>query len=337
MKPARIAFFIIFFLWLAPLAGKSAAHFNKQMYTTSVKAGRAVFFKKNAKSFIDPKASIWDVVTDIDMVGDGVSSDVYHVAGPDGADYAMKVFRPGRDWGQEKALMILKINASRMTKSSAQREFEMNLAAADHPHIIRIHHLVLKEERGITVPILLMEWVDGGTLGDHIQFGECLNPHKILTDYIGTLIYLLDQGVIPDDLHSRNVLIAEGEEIKLIDMAYWALQEEDHHIPVSQVLAGVWWLIEEIEDYQDSDIRSWARQLREAFEERFDPLETEMALELNEEGVTFLKAELLELREQLIEKGPVPVSPGDCVLNATPNSSSFAGAGTRCGTPQRVL
>lgn len=131
------------------------------------------------------------------------------------------------------ALKVLDTHAS----ESSARRFEIEARAAnrlDHPNLIKVH------DSGLTAdgqPFLVMEYVPGMTLADHLKMKGRLSLAQTLNIFIQVgfaLAYAHENGLIHRDLKPSNIMLIENtagslcSSVKLVDLgiAKWSAEEE---------------------------------------------------------------------------------------------------------------
>ena len=105
------------------------------------------------------------------------------------------------------------ILAARHDNARYQARFQAeatSLARLQHPNIVQIHEIGRQRERSY----LTMEFVDGGTLAEHLAGRP--QPVKPAAELIRTIAwavqYAHEQGVVHRDLKPANVLLARGKD-----------------------------------------------------------------------------------------------------------------------------
>lgn len=86
----------------------------------------------------------------------------------------------------------------------------------NHPHVVAIYDAVNDAEQSYIV----MEYVPGGTLEQYCQFDTLLPVEQLVTLVFKAslaLAYAQQQGIIHCDIKPGNLLLAEGDEIKISD------------------------------------------------------------------------------------------------------------------------
>ncbi len=138
-----------------------------------------------------------------DEIGAGYSSRVYRAVGKDGLDYAMKVIEMRR------------FSASGL--EMLENEIEI-LRRANHPNIVRLHHV----HRTQTHTYLVTELCREGDLLEYIAKRGRLSEEAagaVMVEVIEGVKYLMRLGVIHRDLKPANIL--RGDRIwKIADFGF---------------------------------------------------------------------------------------------------------------------
>lgn len=95
------------------------------------------------------------------------------------------------------------------------REYELALNA-EHPHIVHVYTLEEVEPYGVA---MVMEYVDGRTLGDYLAEKPSLKERKRIFDELLLAVeYLHKRGVVHNDIKPDNILVSySSNTLKLID------------------------------------------------------------------------------------------------------------------------
>lgn len=96
-----------------------------------------------------------------------------------------------------------------------RREYELSIDC-DHPHIV---HVYTYEEQLAVGAGILMEYIDGRTLGEYIAEGHSTKERRrIFEELLSAVEYLHKRGIIHNDLKPDNILVSHATDtLKLID------------------------------------------------------------------------------------------------------------------------
>ncbi|CAB4432610.1 unnamed protein product [Rhizophagus irregularis] len=134
-----------------------------------------------------------------------------------------------------------KFAIKKITKLSAGKEIinEINLMKRVdfHPNIIKFVGIINDEINYV----LVLEYTDGGTLGEYLNNAITLKPEiqlKFAKEIASAILCLHDNDIIHRDIHPNNILI-HGHTIKLADFGRSCLQESDVDTEVFGVIPYV--------------------------------------------------------------------------------------------------
>ena len=134
----------------------------------------------------------------------------------------------GRDLrlGRRVAVKILRPDLARDPSFQARFRREAQSAASlNHPNIVAVYDtgedtLVGETGNAITVPYIVMEYVDGQTLRQLLNSGRRLLPERALEMTAGVLAaldYSHRHGIVHRDIKPANVMLTRGGDVKVMD------------------------------------------------------------------------------------------------------------------------
>src|ERR1022692_1825692 len=120
-----------------------------------------------------------------------------------------------------QAIVAVKI-ASRIVMNDLQlsRRFELEYAIAhplDHPHLVK----VLDNGKHDKTPYLIMEFIDGPSLSQHLRTHDRMSENDALAIVLpiaDALEYLHKKQIIHRDIKPGNILLTSAGEAKLADL-----------------------------------------------------------------------------------------------------------------------
>jgi serine/threonine protein kinase len=139
---------------------------------------------------------------------------------------ALKVPRPG--WGES-------------TPCRERFEREAHAAAAvHHEHVVRTYRVATTP--GFAVPYLVMEYIEGETLGERLQRRPVLPPREAATIALQVALGLAaahDQGVVHRDIKPSNILLEKRTgRAKITDFGLARVLDRSEALSPSEVIAG---------------------------------------------------------------------------------------------------
>ncbi|MEL7500144.1 MAG: serine/threonine-protein kinase [Planctomycetota bacterium] len=134
------------------------------------------------------------------------------------------------DESLQRSVAIKTLSSTMVNKDVVERlDREAKLQAIlDHPHIVRLLDYGWTTQNHREVPYLVMEYVDGDNLRDHIENSNLtyVQIAELLAKLADALALCHSRGVVHRDLKPGNVLIAVDGEPKLTDFGLGRLFEE---------------------------------------------------------------------------------------------------------------
>ncbi|MDG3003012.1 serine/threonine-protein kinase [Paludisphaera mucosa] len=124
------------------------------------------------------------------------------------------------------ALKIIapEIAANERVVARFQREMKL-VGRLDHPNVVR----AFDADRANRVLYIVMEYVNGESLGDRLRRGPIPAPEMI--DYAAQaalgLAHAHSQGMVHRDIKPSNILLSEDKKVKILDLGLGVLMEAD--------------------------------------------------------------------------------------------------------------
>ncbi|MET9730291.1 protein kinase [Streptomyces sp. NPDC006458] len=100
------------------------------------------------------------------------------------------------------------------------RREAQSAAALNHPAIVAIHDTGEDLVDGVSVPYIVMEYVDGRTLRDVLDAEHMLPPEralKLTRGILRALEHAHASGIVHCDIKPRNILVTRDDQIKVMD------------------------------------------------------------------------------------------------------------------------
>ena len=129
----------------------------------------------------------------------------------------------GRDvrLGRNVAIKLLRADLARDPAFQARFRREAQSAASlNHPNIVAVYDTGEDDVDGISLPFIVMEFVQGATLRDLMKSGRKLAPERALeiTDgVLAALEYSHRMGIVHRDIKPGNVMLSKAGQVKVMD------------------------------------------------------------------------------------------------------------------------
>ena len=199
--------------------------------------------------FIDPSTSIFDLFIPQKIIGKGTYSEVYQCHDSNQNVYAIKKYSVTdrtaswlMDWGISPKEFVFQV---------AKKEFEIGIQLS-HPNIITIHNIAFKETPDHIEAYLIMDCVQGAPFRVFSDYSEASKKYFLL-QFLDAIEYTLDQGIIPDDIWSENVMVSSGEQkLTLIDLGGYEIADQEDLLPFQHYYEQILYMIEQISEGLDT-------------------------------------------------------------------------------------
>ncbi|MBT3394602.1 MAG: protein kinase [Waddliaceae bacterium] len=154
----------------------------------------------------------------IEKLGEGALAEVFAVENSHGESFALKAYKHCEETLQGVFWEHLK---------DIEREYQLGLIV-NHPNIVKpIEYFFDVTEESEYVGYLVMELVEGETVYNS-ERKMCSQQKSIVLagQLLDVLHYAHSLGFMYLDLHSNNIMIEKGEDIKIVDLASFFSYEE---------------------------------------------------------------------------------------------------------------
>ncbi|MGP4109638.1 Stk1 family PASTA domain-containing Ser/Thr kinase [Streptomyces sp. 4N509B] len=123
--------------------------------------------------------------------------------------------------GRTVAVKTLRADLARDPTFQARFRREAQSAASlNHPAIVAVYDTGEDYVDGISIPYIVMEYVDGSTLRELLHSGRKLLPERALEMCVGilqALEYSHRNGIVHRDIKPANVMLTRGGQVKVMD------------------------------------------------------------------------------------------------------------------------
>ncbi|MFI0090337.1 Stk1 family PASTA domain-containing Ser/Thr kinase [Streptomyces bobili] len=123
--------------------------------------------------------------------------------------------------GRTVAVKTLRVDLARDPSFQARFRREAQSAASlNHPAIVAVYDTGEDYMDGVSIPYIVMEYVDGSTLRELLHSGRKLLPERTLEMTIGilqALEYSHRAGIVHRDIKPANVMLTRNGQVKVMD------------------------------------------------------------------------------------------------------------------------
>ncbi|OEU96111.1 Stk1 family PASTA domain-containing Ser/Thr kinase [Streptomyces oceani] len=123
--------------------------------------------------------------------------------------------------GRTVAVKTLRVDLARDPSFQARFRREAQSAASlNHPAIVAVYDTGEDYVDQVSIPYIVMEYVDGSTLRELLHSGRKLLPERSLEMCVGILQalgYSHGNGIVHRDIKPANVMLTRGSQVKVMD------------------------------------------------------------------------------------------------------------------------
>ncbi|MFG2114896.1 Stk1 family PASTA domain-containing Ser/Thr kinase [Streptomyces sp. NPDC048718] len=123
--------------------------------------------------------------------------------------------------GRTVAVKTLRVDLARDPSFQARFRREAQSAASlNHPAIVAVYDTGEDYVDGVSIPYIVMEYVDGSTLRELLHSGRKLLPERTLEMTVGilqALEYSHRAGIVHRDIKPANVMLTRNGQVKVMD------------------------------------------------------------------------------------------------------------------------
>lgn len=123
--------------------------------------------------------------------------------------------------GRTVAVKTLRVDLARDPSFQARFRREAQSAASlNHPAIVAVYDTGEDYVDQVSIPYIVMEYVDGSTLRELLHSGRKLLPERSLEMCVGilqALEYSHRNGIVHRDIKPANVMLTRGSQVKVMD------------------------------------------------------------------------------------------------------------------------
>ncbi|OEU94969.1 serine/threonine protein kinase [Streptomyces abyssalis] len=123
--------------------------------------------------------------------------------------------------GRTVAVKTLRVDLARDPSFQARFRREAQSAASlNHPAIVAVYDTGEDYVDGVSIPYIMMEYVDGSTLRELLHSGRKLLPERAMEMCVGilqALEYSHRSGIVHRDIKPANVMLTRNGQVKVMD------------------------------------------------------------------------------------------------------------------------
>jgi serine/threonine-protein kinase len=129
----------------------------------------------------------------------------------------------GRDLRLGRLVAIKSLRVDLVTDQTFQARFRreaQSSAALNHPNIVAVYDTGESEINGVSVPYIVMEYVEGKTLREMLREEPSISVDvalEVTSEILTALDYSHRAGIVHRDIKPGNVMITENGQVKVMD------------------------------------------------------------------------------------------------------------------------
>ncbi len=135
----------------------------------------------------------------------------------------MAEVRRGRDLRLGRTVAIKSLRVDLVTDQTFQARFRreaQSSASLNHPNIVAVYDTGESEVNGVSVPFIVMEYVEGKTLREMLREEPSISTEtalQITEEVLRALDYSHRAGIVHRDIKPGNVMMTEAGQVKVMD------------------------------------------------------------------------------------------------------------------------
>ncbi len=170
----------------------------------------------------------------------------------------------GRDLRLGRTVAIKALRVDLVTDETFQARFRreaQSSASLNHPNIVAVYDTGESEINGVSVPYIIMEYVEGQTLRELLRHDAGVSTERsleITAEILRALDYSHRAGIVHRDIKPGNVMVTESGQVKVMDFGIARAMGDAHQTmtQTSMVVGTAQYLSPEQARGETADARS---------------------------------------------------------------------------------
>ena len=170
----------------------------------------------------------------------------------------------GRDLRLGRVVAIKALRVDLVTDETFQARFRreaQSSASLNHPNIVAVYDTGESEINGVSVPYIIMEYVEGQTLRELLRHDAGVSTERsleITAEILRALDYSHRAGIVHRDIKPGNVMVTESGQVKVMDFGIARAMGDAHQTmtQTSMVVGTAQYLSPEQARGETADARS---------------------------------------------------------------------------------